>query len=145
MDHSSGIHPLTPAQIASVSVSTGLSLLSAVPAITAASQLRLTNRSNPAQYSPTISATALGYGAAAVIPTAAAVGALEGNVVGTAQFIGSNIATRARAPVELYSNLANVVTSNKPMANKVTGVVTAGMEASNKLYTGPEIRAVGRP
>jgi hypothetical protein len=145
MDHSSGIHPLTPAQIASVSVSTGLSLLSAVPAITAASQLRLTNRSNPAQYSPTISATALGYGAAAVIPTAAAVGALEGNVMGTAQLMGSNIATRARAPVELYSNLANVVTSNKPIGNKVTGVVTAGMEASNKLYTGPEIRAVGRP
>lgn len=145
MDHSSGIHPLTPAQIASISVSTGISLLSAVPTITAASQLRLTNTSNPAQYLPTISATALGYGAAAAIPTAAAVGALEGNVVGTAQLMGSNIATRARAPVELYRNLANVATGNKHVVNKATGAVNAGMAASNKIYTGPEIRAVGRP
>jgi len=145
MDHTSGVHPLTPAQIASVSVSTGISLLSAVPAITAVSQLRLTNRSNPAQYLPSISPTALGYGAVAVIPTAAAVGALEGNVVRTAQLMGSNIATRARAPVELYSNLAGVVTSNKPMVNKVTGAVDAVMAASNKIYTGPEIRAVERP
>lgn len=148
MDHSSGIHPLTPAQIASVSVSTGISLLSAVPALTAASQLRLTNTSNPAQYLPTISpstATALGYGAAAAIPTAAAVGALEGNVVGTAQLMGSNIATRARAPVELYRNLANLATGNKPVVNKATGAVGAVMAASNKIYTGPEIRAVGRP